>query len=111
MRSGFIVIGFSAWFASLLMGEEVWRGTFESKNWPKEWGVQKSRQFGFERVSVVRSPSEESFLRVFFPKGSATNSLAAKHGSPRGGAQFLTVVPTFPEGGVQRRNSFLLSSL
>lgn len=87
---------------SIRAGAETWKGSFASENWVKDWQVRPTRYFGLKESSLVmHSKSEPSFLRISFPKGSATRSLSRKYKLPEGGAQFLTTVPTFPKKGVE----------
>ena len=85
----------------LLAGEKAWNGSFNAENWVKEWKIRPSKHFGLKNAQVIHSKSEASFLRISFPKGSATRSLSRKENLPEGGAQFLTTVPVFPKGGVE----------
>lgn len=88
-------------YGPIAIAEEIWKGSFHSQQWPTEWQVRPSRHFGLKETRIIRSESEPSLLRVFFPKGSATRSLSRKHDLPYGGAQFLTSVPSFPKSGVE----------
>lgn len=96
-----IIFIFHFSLVSLFAEERVWQGSLESDDWMKEWKVRPTKHFGLEDIQIIRSQSEVNFLRVSYPKGSATRSLSRKLGLPKGGAQFLTSAPTFSNDGVE----------
>jgi hypothetical protein len=66
----------------------IWSGRFEG-DWKTRWDIPDERDFGWENAVIVSDVTFGKVLRVTYPKGSATVSLARKHGVPVGGLQFL----------------------
>jgi hypothetical protein len=67
----------------------LWSGEFE-ENWTTKWQVRKKHSWGLHNLKVVSEPDGKfaKILRVTYPKGSASPTVAERYGAPLGGAQF-----------------------
>ena len=70
-----------------------WRNTFDN-DWKSDWKVLEERRWGMENLEV-RKEENNRFLRVNFPKGSASPNVTKSVGAPVGGAQFINRLGAF----------------
>ncbi|MEO1144816.1 MAG: polysaccharide lyase [Cyanobacteria bacterium J06638_22] len=71
----------------------LWSGDWSASDWQDDWQIRSDGSWGFENLEVVVEPETASadptpFLRVHYPAGSATPSVARTHNVARGGAQY-----------------------
>ncbi|MEO1210526.1 MAG: polysaccharide lyase [Cyanobacteria bacterium J06638_20] len=74
-------------------GALLWADDWAASDWQDTWQIRSAGSWGFENLEVVveseaASAEPTSFLRVHYPAGSATPSVARTHNVPRGGAQY-----------------------
>ncbi|WP_190801641.1 polysaccharide lyase [Leptolyngbya sp. FACHB-261] len=69
----------------------VWSDQFESSDWLNRWRVRRGGSWGLDNTEVMADPSGrfEKILRVRYPAGSASPTVARQTGAPVGGAQFF----------------------
>jgi hypothetical protein len=77
-------------FASSL----IWNSQFESENWPQQWEIQPRQGWGSHNRQVLRQQPGvfPTFLRVYYPAGSASPRSHLDYGTPIGGTQFLATL-------------------
>jgi hypothetical protein len=68
----------------------LWADDFSNPNWSDRWQVQSDKGWGEQNRRVVADPSDRfsHFLRVQYPKGSASPTVHRDRGVPLGGTQF-----------------------
>jgi hypothetical protein len=84
----------------------LWADNFEQADWKLRWNLKKSGSWGLDsNASVVSEPDSPfpTFLRVRFPRGSASPAATRKEGARIGGGQFYSTE------GIQPRDSLRLS--
>lgn len=83
----------------------TWSDKFEAANWMERWGVRKKGDWGLENIEVMRDSGDKfsKVLRVRYPAGSASPTVARNEQAPVGGAQF------FADLGMPSRDSLRLS--
>ncbi|WP_421658168.1 polysaccharide lyase [Leptothermofonsia sp. ETS-13] len=67
----------------------LWTSKFSS-NWESQWGVKEKGSWGLQNITVIPDPQRRfsKILRVRYPAGSASPTVARRKGVPLGGAQF-----------------------
>jgi hypothetical protein len=77
-------------FASSL----IWSSQFESENWPQQWEIQPKQGWGAQNRQVMQQQPGifPTFLRVYYPAGSASPRSHIDYGTPIGGTQFLATL-------------------
>lgn len=68
----------------------LWADNFQRVDWRSRWQVREKEDWGWQNVTVVADPTRKfpKVLRVHYPAGSASPSVAKHAGVPVGGAQF-----------------------
>ncbi|MBX6313863.1 MAG: hypothetical protein IRY99_13245 [Isosphaeraceae bacterium] len=64
---------------------------FGAANWMARAGVRRQQHWGLENLRVIADPTRRfaRVLRVLYPKGSASPTVARRNNAPLGGAQFV----------------------
>ncbi|ESA33636.1 polysaccharide lyase [Leptolyngbya sp. Heron Island J] len=68
----------------------LWESDLSTPNWLTQWQPRQEKSWGLNNVEIVSmtTPPFEHILRVHYPAGSASPSVARNTDSPLGGAQF-----------------------
>jgi hypothetical protein len=70
-----------------------WRNGFDG-DWKKDWKVLEERKWGMENLEILKEKGNQ-FVRVYYPKGSASPNVTKFVGAPVGGAQFINYLGSF----------------
>jgi hypothetical protein len=83
----------------------LWVGRFTSEDWIRQWRTRRNAAWGLDNLEVLSNPGDrfDHILRVRYPAGSASPTVARETGAPIGGAQFLADL------GIQPQNALRLS--
>jgi hypothetical protein len=77
----------------------LWSNQFSDKTWETHWGVAQQGNWGVENRQVIADPSGRfsQILRVRYPAGSASPTVARDEGVPLGGTQFYAYLGIPPQ--------------
>jgi len=77
----------------------LWAGEFSEENWMEAWGAKRQGRWGLQNLEVMTDPTRtfDQILRVHYPSGSASPSVARESGVPIGGAQFYANLNLAPQ--------------
>jgi hypothetical protein len=81
--------------------------SFASRRWMDDWRVDPRRRMGWENMEVVRDGGDGGgpFLRVSYPRGSASPTVHKGFGAPIGGANFYARLGMEPRDSLHLRYS------
>lgn len=78
---------------------------FGAANWMKVAGVRRRQSWGLENIKIIADPTGRfaRVLRVTYPKGSASPTVARGDDAPLGGAQFIADLGLPPRDALHLR--------
>lgn len=77
----------------------MWAGSLANLNWMQRWQMRRDGSWGLDNVEVLADSGDrfDYILRVHYPAGSASPTVARNTGAPLGGAQFLAALGIRPQ--------------
>ena len=81
-------------------GNTLWSDDF-SGNWKGDWDLQQRGQWGLENFKVQSDAKGGNFLRVRYPKGSASPAVSRSNGVSLGGGEFKADLGVGPKDAMR----------
>ncbi len=84
-------------------GTIIWSDKFATTDWKQPWRFRSGGSWGLENTKVTKDPSGKfsQVLRVRYPAGSASPTVARRNKAPLGGAQFFADLGMTPRDSVR----------
>lgn len=81
----------------------LWTDNLSQPNWKKHWGVRDRGDWGWQNLEILPDPTGRfsHFIRVYYPSGSASPTVARVHKKPLGGVQFYATLQMPPQNNLQ----------
>ncbi|MDL5052085.1 glycosyltransferase [Oscillatoria laete-virens NRMC-F 0139] len=81
----------------------LWTDNLSKPNWKQHWGIRDRGSWGWQNLEVLPDPSGRfsHFIRVHYPSGSASPTVARTHQAPLGGVQFYATLQMPPQNNLQ----------
>jgi len=80
--------------------------SFASPRWMETWQVDRHRKMGWNNIQITNDPQDSlrgPFLRVRYPRGSASPTVTKNDGAPVGGANFYARLGIRPRDSLHLR--------